>query len=530
MSKQDKMRDTIESFEQLGLRKFAQSLRNIQKTQPSFSFKKEQEVFEKLFQIVSYFSKADGSAVMNENYHLPAYSISSGKKHIYFSQFPLKGYTKQEIIGTGLPDYLKNFATNYMGTRSNELYGPIHSKYVSLIDQLVEIAEATKRMYKKVYKPFKALEDKLTPTKQRSTSQESIRTEAKNLNSYLRAMQKFILKIQSEYVSLYTTSLQETKARKLEEGAKALNEIFQAEPPLDEDEEGLASLKEDYIEGEFEDEPQTDEVLRPQTPKKKLKQVTPDLSEEESEVDISDIDLSMFQKTPSKGKGSDEPSASTLPQGQLHDILKNLRKKASSESNIINQLENLTIDFIGIRDQVETKMANSLKMDLSEFRSRFRIEDYIRSFLEIDPTLTKIAQIFDKIDKQEKEKDEAGGLLTPSAPKRYESEAVAKHDFIHQTIRDVLGGRFSYQPYRSTSLHLYSHRDILEAWKYMHLQLAAHYNTFLGTVIRIIEKQKSPQKDEVLEQDPREQEQNLVLVEQELLNRLVRAVGVVGNV
>jgi hypothetical protein len=524
MAKQDKMSKTIESFEQLGLRKFAQSLRNIQKTQPSFSFKKEQEVFEKLFQIVSYFSKVDGSAVMNENYHLPAYSISSGKKHIYFSQFPLKGYTKQEIIGTGLPDYLKNFATNYMGTRSNELYGSMHSKYVSLIDQLIEIAEATKRMYKRVYKPFMALEEKLTPTKQRGISQESIRTEAKNLNSYLRAMQKFVSKVQSEYIPLYKASLQEAKDRKQEKSVKVLRQLFQS-PEED------ISFSEDELEALKDDEQEAIKPGKSEKPKK-LKKKLKHQESEEDEIDISDLDLSVFDAPdPSRSKieqeSSDDLSTSTLPQSKVHDVLKNLRKRASSKSDITNQLENLTIDFIGTRNQVESKIASALKMDLAEFRSRFKIEDYVRSFLEIDPTLTKMAQIFDQIEKQEKE--DGSEQLIPSAPKRYESKAIEKHDFVHQTIRDVLGGRFSYQPYRSTSLHLYSHRDILNAWEYMHLQLAAHYNSFLGTIIRMSERQKAHQKDDILEQDPIEQGQNLALVEQELLNRLVRAVGVVGN-
>jgi hypothetical protein len=387
-------------------------------------------------------------------------------------------------------------------------------------------------------------EDETTPSKPRGISQESIRTEAKNLNSYLRAMQKFALKVQSEYIPLYKGLLPESKS--ISELNTMLNEDLGSPEGSELNDFELTSLEEESTESEDLGSPEGSELSELVGVK---------------DLDLDDFDLTSLlesdeptesipksTKSPKSPKSPSEstesPSESTeptaLPKGLVENQLekfkrfrendpkktssyKSLYKNASNESDIgpdiVNQLENLTIDFIGTRNQVESKMANALKMDSSEFRSRFKIEDYIRLFLEIDPTLTKIAQIFDQGENR----------LTPSAPKRYESKAIEKHEFVHKTVLDVLGGRFSFQPYRSTSLHLYSHSDILNAWEYMHLQLGLHYDSFLRTIIRLAERQKAHQKGEIPEQDPIEQGQKLALVEQELLNRLVRAIGVVGN-
>jgi hypothetical protein len=532
MSKRDKINNTIESFEQLGLKKFAQSLRNIQKIQPTFSFKKEQEVFEKLLQIVNYLSKVDNYAILNENYHLPAYSTTSNRKHVYFSQFPLQGYTKQQIMGTGLPDYLKNFVTYYMSARSKELYGPIRKEYMNIANQLSEIATATTKIYKRVYKPFTATvedgESFVSPKKQRSPSQESIRTEAKNLNSYLRLMQKFILKVQSEYIPLYEATLQEIKSRKDKDSIKELRQIWN-----DPDEEESSVSQSDEVQDDKFPKQETSKVIK-RSPFQKTKKLK-DKDKDKSEPDLED-DLSIFESSPKEE--STEPSASTLSPSKIQDILKRVHKKANiNKSEIISQLENLTIDFARVRDQVESKIADQLKITLPEFRSRFQIENYIKSFLEIDPTMTKIADIFNQISKQDASKEEEDtGLLVPSVSKRYESKAVEKHDFVNQTIRDVVGGRFSFQPYRSTSLHLYSHRDILNAWDYMHRQLASHYNTFLSTVIRMNERQSLLQTDDnisSLQTDLETSSKNmksLVLIEQELQHRLVKAIGALNNV
>lgn len=208
------------------------------------------------------------------------------------------------------------------------------------------------------------------------------------------------------------------------------------------------------------------------------------LSEDEADLDESAEDQILedeYSKSPSKI--------------EISDIKKKFSAFTSTvdeEDNInwaIEELENLEVDFTGIKEEVDNTFAKQLSMPVENFRDFFNVD---RLLARIQRTGAKSDNSNMKIDFQDIEQEYYGDLASREAS-------------LKKIIRDISRGIIGKKDRRG-KIKLYSPEDVLKAWESLLFDLKTRYEVFVETIIYLThEKEKLKQ---VSQQQKQEQQKD----------------------
>jgi len=448
------------SLNEIGLHQLANTLKSIEALykRSSTDLSKEREVFQTLLQIVLYFKDKSLDSVAEEPLKLPSYSIETPYKYIIYSGEDLSEYSKSDILSIGIPNFLSAFIKKYMRNRLDALSGSDAQRYEKLIEQASELTRVAQKSYRQIIAPTKH-------PKFKKPSQEYTRRDLSRLGSVFSDMALFREVIRKIYAPKYAHY--------------------------------IASSEQEYEEMMQESQkPQDLELDIPLTPSSSP-------SEDNTPDDSDDIEELLKERS----------------QSGLRDLKSFLKitKKADfypgGERQILNKLKSLTPEFDKIRDKIDNKYAQKLKMSVQEFRDFLNIEDLIQ--------IRKRAATKDPKDKT---------LLDfiEYVPKQDLQEDLQSEELSQKIVRDVLRGIVHHEVSRSNILkkkkeknrELYTPEQIFAAWEYLKNLVTVRYEVLVRNIINIAlvmkEKEDLPQyeKTNLFKKEIDSKQIDLFLIEQ----------------
>ena len=184
----------IETLERIGLRKQSVALQRINKLFKSaaFDFSDEIRILTTLLNIIKALKSKDPRSI-TEGLSFPSYTMSSERSTAMYNQEELDGFSKQIVIGRGIPNFIKNFTNHYMKIRlQNQLHGPEKKQYEKIMYELEAIGDMISRKYSEIEKKIKEADRLITP--------HSIGTPYKKLSDAVHKMVFFENKVKNEYL------------------------------------------------------------------------------------------------------------------------------------------------------------------------------------------------------------------------------------------------------------------------------------------------------------------------------------------
>ena len=229
------------SLSKLGLRDLVRQVAQIEKfAQAKSSFETEKQILTTIRDIVKKCQQSSLEDPILEEISLPPFLIETAQKTIMYKGEPLTGFSKKDIIGHAIPNFLNTFTSKYMRNREPFLAGSKLAAYQDLKAVLDYVVSLTSLKYNKLLHLKPSKDDLSFIRKTTKIRKEDIQTGIRHLETLANEVSLFNSYLINTYLPRLDFWTQEAKEsatdeNELEEHAEAFSRLAEVlrQPPSD---------------------------------------------------------------------------------------------------------------------------------------------------------------------------------------------------------------------------------------------------------------------------------------------------------
>jgi hypothetical protein len=483
-----KLADLIQSLRDIGLSKTAENVEVINNQINKYSaskFDQEILVLSNIKKIVDFFEGKDLDEIAPQGLYFPKYTLETHNRVIVNEGADLSFYTKQEIYN-GCHNYLSGFINNYMKNKALQLYGKTRGEYEDVIEQLKPIVtELNKFQQVPFYRATKT--EVLSHTRAVQTHiarlrrfEEVVKGKA-TVGAPIQETYLGLAGLYSGIVDRQGTFVETSPDLRLREKIRQKLNLKTTKPKsydqeeeedvyeedLDESEEGILNIiKKNQPEPETEIE---DTTLSPPTPSAPSQtHLMRLLQSEDDDLDDDDNDPeSELEKTAEAGPALQKVLTEKQTEEDQHkqQVMEEWDKRHFEEIRGINAEEEFEI----IRENIDSDFAESLGMSLEGFRSKYKIDSYVRASSK--GKIIKTAEdreLYKQVMK--KQKQEKLDIMLDGATF---AKAILGKKWTKKTTNQ----------YGLTRIEMLSPKDVYIGWLYLSNELEREYIALVKSIV-----------------------------------------------